>query len=139
VVAIAYRVLLLIFVLGLLGTLGELILLRHFGGVREWIPFILVGVAIPVLMWNLTTKSPASRTSLRATMVAFLIAGAAGSWFHFTANVGYEQESNPGLALGAVYRLAIGGSTPTLAPGAMIELGLVGLLLVFLQAHSNRG
>jgi hypothetical protein len=136
---IALRVLLFILALGLLGTLGELLLLRHWGGVRELIPFVLVVVALPVLVWYLASESPSSRRTLQATMVAFLLAGILGSWFHFTANIGYEQESNPGLALGPVVRLAIGGSTPTLAPGALIELGLVGLLLAFLQSHMNRG
>jgi hypothetical protein len=136
---VTHKALLLILVLGLLGTLGELVLLRHWGGVREIIPFVLVVVAVPVLIWNLATESPSSRTIFQVTMVAFLMAGVAGSWFHFTANIGHEQESNPGLALGAAVRLAIGGSTPTLAPGALIELGLVGLLLAFLRSHTKPG
>jgi hypothetical protein len=64
-------------------------------------------------------------------MGVFLISGIVGTAQHFTGNVGYEKESNPGLAGAELYKLAAMGSTPLLAPGVMLQLGLIGLLYTY--------
>lgn len=135
---IARAALLAILLLGLTGTLAELLLLRHTGGTRELIPLVLTALTLPALAWNMASGDRVSHRLLQLLMSGFVIAGVLGAWFHFTANVGYEQESNPGLALVDVYKLAIAGSTPTLAPGVFIQMGLVGFLYLYMQSHINR-
>ena len=139
VLATASNLLLIILVLCLVGTIAELLLLRHMGSGWEYIPIVIVGLSFPALAWNLASKSVASRLLMKLLMAASLASGILGTWLHFNANVGYERESNPGLGLVEVYKLALGGSTPTLAPGMMIQLALVGFVFLFLQSYSNRG
>jgi hypothetical protein len=122
-----------ILVFGLLGMIVELVLLKHTDGPSELIPIWLLAGSLVVVVWDAVARSAASRWFLLATMSAFLVAGLAGVWLHYRANVGYERDSNPGAPTGEVYQKAVRGATPTLAPGAMVELGLVGLLFALLQ------
>jgi hypothetical protein len=50
-----------------------------------------------------------------------------GTFLHYRGNVEFELELTPGIRGLALFREAITGATPALAPGAMIVVGLVGL------------
>lgn len=130
------RALLAILVLGLIGTEVELFLLRHTDGFWQLVPVVVVAFALGTLLWCTISPSRAALATLRITMGVFLIAGIVGVVQHFTGNIGHEQESNPGLAGAELYKLAAMGSTPLLAPGIMIQLGLLGLLYAF--RHPSR-
>lgn len=130
------RALLAILVLGLVGTEIELFLLQHTDGFWQLVPVIVVGAALAVVLWCAVSPSAAALATLRTTMGVFMIAGIVGVIQHFTGNIGYEKESNPGLSGAELYRLAAMGSTPLLAPGVMLQLGLVGLLYAF--RHPSR-
>jgi hypothetical protein len=121
-----------ILLFGLVGMIVELVLLRHTEGLLELSPIVLLALAVLVVTWDSFSGSRLSRVVLLTTMVGFLASGLAGVWLHYHANLGYERDSNPGASTSEVYRKAVMGSTPTLAPGAMLELGLVGLLLALL-------
>ena len=82
------RLLLVILVLGLLGTGSELLLLGHTEDFEQWLPLVLLAAGlITIGIW--VTRS--RRWSLRAfqvTMVLFVLAGPVGMWHHYTGNVG---------------------------------------------------
>lgn len=59
-----------------------------------------------------------------------IVAGALGVWFHLDGNVEFEREMSAELGGGALLWAAIRGATPLLAPGALLQLGLIGLLVV---------
>jgi hypothetical protein len=82
-------------------------------------------------IWAAAKPGPASLGILRVVMAVFLVVGVTGVYQHFTGNVGYEKESNPGLAGAELYKAAMMGSTPLLAPGVMMQLGLIGLLYTY--------
>ena len=125
------RALLTILVVGLVGAEIELLLLKHTDGFWQLVPVVAVAIAIAVVVWCVAAPSVPALTALRMVMVVFLIAGVVGVIQHFTGNIGYEKESNPGLAGAELYRAAAMGSTPLLAPGVMLQIGLVGLLFAF--------
>ena len=125
------RALLAILVFGLVGTEVELFLLKHTDGFWQLVPVALVGATLLLAIWVAVQPSPASLGTLRAVMGVFLIAGIIGVVQHFTGNVGYEKESNPGLGGAELYKAALMGSTPLLAPGVMLQLGLIGLLYTY--------
>jgi hypothetical protein len=51
---------------------------------------------------------------------------------HFQVNMEFQLEMDPALAGMALFRTAIlAKSPPALAPGAMIQLGLIGLAYTF--------
>jgi hypothetical protein len=118
---------------GLVGLIIELVFLKHTDGSLELLPIWLMVGALAVVIWDGIRRSAASRGMVALVMAAFVVTGLAGVILHYRANVGYEQDSNPGEGKNEVYKKAVMGATPTLAPGAMVELGLVGLLFALLQ------
>jgi hypothetical protein len=61
-------------------------------------------------------------------MALCLIAGALGVYLHYRGNVEFELEREPTLSGLALLWEAVRGATPALAPGALAQLGLLGLL-----------
>lgn len=118
--------------LGVLGTGGELILLRHLDKPTQWIPLVILGASIPVLIWHVVSPSPGSVRVTQALMVVFIAAGVVGVGLHFNGNVEFERELHPTEQGFEFLRKTIAGATPVLAPGSMVLLGLVGL------AHTYR-
>jgi hypothetical protein len=65
-------------------------------------------------------------------MVAFIAAGLAGVYLHYQGSVEFKLESNPSLAGWQLFWQAIRSKTPpALAPGVMIQLGLIGLAYTY--------
>ena len=131
------RGLLLVLLIGLAGMEVELLLLKHTDGVWQLVPIVLIAMALVVLAFYAIAKSAGSIRALRLVMALFVASGAVGAIQHFRGNVGYEHDSNPSLSGFELYKSAMMGSTPALAPGAMIQLGLIGLL--FTYRHPSLG
>lgn len=130
-IAVIRRVLLATLIVGLLGTVAELFLLKHIDGLYQLIPVGLIGVALLCLIWFGITRGAPPLRALQWVMALFLASGIAGAAFHYTRNVADARESDPSLSGKALYMDALLGTTPALAPGAMIQLGLIGLLFTF--------
>lgn len=123
------RVMLLtIFILGSAGSGAELLLLNHFESLLQWIPLLLLLLSFVILGWHLVGGTPASTRAIQGAMIAFIAAGLAGFYFHYQGSAEFKLESNPSLAGWRLFWEAIRGKAPpTLAPGVMIQLGLIGL------------
>jgi hypothetical protein len=120
-----------VLLIGLIGTEAELLLLKHFDGFWQLVPVVSIGAGIVMLAWYALGTSVASIRALQAVMILFVVAGMVGTIQHFRGNVEHERESDPSVAGTELYRRSMMGSTPALAPGAMIQLGLIGLLLTY--------
>jgi hypothetical protein len=132
-----HRLILAVLFVGLFGTGAELLLLQHAGSVWEAIPLVLIGLALVILTWHAVTDHPASVRALQGLMGLFLIAGGAGIGFHYQSSMEFKLETNPSLFGWALFRAVMSGKTPpVLAPGAMIQLGLLGLASSY--QHSSR-
>ena len=125
------RWLLIALVLGLVGTQAELLLLKHVDGVWQLVPVALIGLSLIAIGWYALAKSATSIRMLQLVMMLFLVSGGTGTIQHFRGNVEHERESDPSLSGPELYKRAMMGSTPALAPGTMIQLGLIGLLFTF--------
>lgn len=131
----------LVLIAGLLGTGVELVLLRHTDGFWQLAPLVLIAGALAVVAWCLVARSPASVRALQGAMCLLALSGGVGMIQHYRGNIAYERDSNPSLSGAELYQSAVQGATPALAPGAMIQLGLIGLLIAFRHpalAHSKR-
>ena len=113
---------------GVLGAGAELLLLAHTEGAWQLVPDILLGLALLVGGWHGLTGSASSLRALRLLMAVFVVVGLAGLVLHYRGNVEWELERTPEIGGLALFREAVMGATPTLAPGTMILLGLLGLL-----------
>jgi len=120
-------VLLLTLLLGLSGTLVELLLLGHTEDPLQWIPVALLAAALANSIAAAITQRRGSLLSFRGLMTLFALSGLAGVWLHLRANIAFQLELNPNLTGWELFRKAITKGAPALAPGAMLQLGLVGL------------
>ena len=59
-------------------------------------------------------------------MILFVLSGLVGLILHYQGNAEFELEMYPSLNGLELFWEAIRGATPTLAPGTMIQLGLLG-------------
>jgi hypothetical protein len=118
--------------IGVVGTSGELILLRHIDEPAQWIPLVALVAAVPILIWHASSPSPASVRVLQVLMILFVALGMVGVGLHYDGNVEFERELHPNERGWEFVRKTVAGATPVLAPGSMVLLGLVGL------AHAHR-
>jgi len=119
--------LLIVFIIGLLGSGAELLLLEHTEDVWQWIPLVLIVMSLIVLGWSGWSRAPVSMRVFQVTMILFVISGFLGLFLHYQGNMEFELEMYPSLTGWELFGKAMQGATPTLAPGTMIQLGLLGL------------
>jgi len=136
--------LLVILVLTLLGTGAELLLVGHFEEVWQWIPLVLIPLALLVLGLLAASRKAALVRIWQALMILFLISGVTGLGLHWKGKMEFKRESDPSLTGWKLFREAMQTeSPPALAPGVMIQMGLLGLAYAFrhpaLAARSNDG
>ncbi len=125
------RLLLLLVLFGAAGLVAELLLLEHWDDPWQWTPLVLLGLVLAVGGLLARRPVPGLLRAFRALMGACLAAGVLGVYLHYRGNVEFELERDPTLAGFALLWEAVRGATPALAPGALAQLGLLGLLYVF--------
>ena len=136
----ARRILLAILMLGIAGISLELWLLAHTEDIYQLIPLLLAALAVIGIVTVGLRPSSGTIRLFRAVMVLFLVSGIAGMYLHFEVNMEFQREMDPALTGMALYRKAILAKTPpALAPGAMIQLGLIGLAYTFRHPAMTRG
>ncbi|MDX1996566.1 MAG: hypothetical protein SF066_02515 [Thermoanaerobaculia bacterium] len=135
------RALLALVALGLLGTLAELLLIPHFEDNWQLAPLVISGLAVGGIAWHLGAPGRASARALAVLLLLLAACGVAGLWLHFAANLEFEREvarDVEGFAL--VWRALHGTAPPSLAPGALVYLALLGGLALWRYSvpHSTR-
>jgi hypothetical protein len=124
-----WRVLLLwVLLTGLVGTSVELLLLGHYEDRWQLAPLVVAGAAIAVFGWYGLSSSRRPVQCIRALSVLTVASAVAGIVLHYQANLEWELEVTPDLSGLPLFREVITGALPLLAPGAMAQLGLLGLL-----------
>ena len=121
------RVLLALVVVSTVGLLVELLLLEHYESPWQWTPLVLLGVVLAVAAIVAIHATPTNIRVFQGCMVLCIIAGILGLWLHYRGNVEFELERDSSLHGLALFWEALRGATPSLAPGAMTQLGLLGL------------
>jgi hypothetical protein len=122
------QLLLAVVFIAVVGLEVELALLRHAETLNQWIPHValLTGLISTVAVY--IRPGPATIRFFQAVMFIFLIVGALGVYLHVQGNVEFALERDPSLTGTRLIWKALRGATPALAPGAMAQLGLLGLL-----------
>jgi hypothetical protein len=137
------RLLLALVMVGALGLGAELFLLEHFESAWQWAP--LAVLAFVVAAGGAMGLRPARATVrlFQLAMVLAVAAGLVGLYLHYRGNAEFELESDATVKGVALVWAALRGATPALAPGAMVQLGLLGLILAHrhpaLGARNNSG
>lgn len=113
-----------LFLFSAAGLLAELLLSKHWDGVWQVAPLVLLAGGFVEI------AGPMNPTRVRGVMALFILSGLAGAVLHYWGKVEFALERNPSLAGWEFVRETLKGtSPPILAPGAMIALGLLGLIL----------
>ena len=123
--------LLVLFLIGVVGTGAELLLLGHTEDLWQWVPLVLMAASLVTLGWRVVDRGVRSLRVFRGMTILFVLSGVVGLWLHYHGNVEFELEMYPGLHGFELFRESVTGATPTLAPGTMLELGLLGLLYTY--------
>ena len=113
--------------LGITGLLLELLLLEHFDSATQWIPLVSLGLGLAAATAVARRPTRASMRLFQLTMAIFVIAGLLGLVLHLKGNVEWALERRPNLGGWQLIWKALRGATPALAPGALAQLGLLGL------------
>jgi cyanate permease len=133
------KFLLSIFLLGIIGAAAELMLLEHTEDWRQRIPLALLLLSLLTLLCQAVIRRAVTRRIFQATMLLMMISGVVGCWFHYQAKREFKLESSPELAGWELFREALisGTTPPVLAPGLMIQLGLIGLAYCYSRPSAS--
>ena len=125
------QLLLLVVFVGVVGLQVELALLRHAESFTQWIPHIALFVGLLSTLAVYFRPQPAPLKAFRLVMLAFLLVGMLGVILHLKGNIEFALERDPSLSGLKLMWKALRGATPALAPGALAQLGLLGLLYTY--------
>lgn len=126
------RMLAALLTFGLTGIAVELWLLGHIEEWRQLVPLAVIGVTLALLAWETVAPSRAIVRLLQLAMLALVVSGGLGVWFHYAGNLEFQMEMDPsqhGLAL--LLKILHAKTPPALAPGVMAQLGVLGLVYTY--------
>jgi hypothetical protein len=113
-------------------TEAELIYVGHTGTNNgQLIAVVLVAAGLTVSTWHAIARNTTSIVVFRFTMYLFLVFGLDGMLTHYNAAVHAALKLHPTLAGLPLLTATLSGSIPLLAPGMLIQVGLLGLVYTF--------
>jgi hypothetical protein len=131
------RLLLAVLVLGMAGTLIELLLISHYEDGLQLLPVGLIGAALALVAWHVLRPSGASLRTLQAAMLLFLVTGLTGIGLHFNGAAEFQREIDPSQSFWQIAaRVVRVHAPPLLAPGVMVQFGLLGLIYSYRHPYT---
>ena len=125
------RWVLAVLVLGLAGTVTELVLLEHYEQPLQLVPLVLIVAAVAAIGWQWRRNDAASLRA-RNRHGAVRTGGLAGVVAHFHGSAEFQLELNPSMCTWElVEKIVRAKAPPLLAPGMMLQMGLLGLAYVY--------
>jgi hypothetical protein len=116
----------------LIVTEAELLFVGHTGGNNgQVIAVVLVGLGLITVTCHAILRNTPSIVVFRFTMYLFLIFGIDGFLTHYHWAVQAALKSQPTLVGMPLLYATLSGKIPLLAPGMLIEIGLLGLIYTF--------
>ena len=106
-------------------------LLEHFDSATQWIPLALLVVVIGAAVAVALRPTPPVVRFFQAVMALCVVTGVVGIFLHYRGNAEFELERDGSLRGLRLFWEAIRGATPALAPGALSQLGLLGLVFTY--------
>lgn len=121
--------LLAVLVVGMAGVLIELVLLAHYEDAYQMAPLALLAASLAAALLHAMHPSAATVRVLQGAMTLCVTAAAAGIAFHFNGAAQFQLEIDPSLSWRQVFgKVVRAQAPPLLAPGALLQLGLIGLI-----------
>src|SRR5215475_11040553 len=124
--------LLFIIGLGLGGIELELLYIGHDESATQFVPLVLIGLGLAFMIWHVFAGSLWSLRVLRATMLAFIVAGMLGIALHYRGSLEFQKELDPSMRGFTLFmKVMQSKAPPALAPAVLIQLGLIGLVCTY--------
>jgi hypothetical protein len=123
--------LLALVLLGIIGLAVELLLLEHFESVWQWIPLVVLGAGLANGIAAAVRPTYRTIRIFQGVMVVFIGTALLGLYLHYDGNVEFEREMDTSARGLDLFWRSLRGATPALAPGAMAQIGLLGLILAY--------
>jgi hypothetical protein len=126
------RIILALIALGTASMCAELALIGHYEDQSQVIPLGLGGAGLAVLTWVAISPGKTGLRLFQLAMLLFIGAGVTGIVLHFEANAEFQREIDPAIAGAAlVWKVLEATAPPALAPGLMVQLGVLGLVYTY--------
>lgn len=138
-VSLLRRGILALLALGSVGVLSELVLLEHYEETVQWVPLILLVLTLATIVWHWVEGRRPSLRALQVLMMLLIVAGLVGTVLHLRENIAAEEELNPGTGGLDFWWEVVRGDMPLLAPGTLIQFGLLGLLYAYKHPALGQG
>lgn len=136
-IPILRRGILALLALGSVGVITELILLEHYEEPVQFVPLALLALTLATIVWHWIDGGRRSLRTFQVIMLLMVVAGTVGIVLHLRENVATELDINPGSSGLAFWIEVVRGDLPTLAPGTLIQFGLLGLLYAYRHPALN--
>jgi hypothetical protein len=118
-----------------LGTIGmsiELLLIGHYEDADQLIPLAVAAAGLVSVLLSAVRPSAGLLRLLQFMMLTYVGTGLIGITLHYEGNVAAQRELDPAIAGPTLFWKAVEATAPpALAPGVMVQLGLLGLLATY--------
>lgn len=126
------RLILILLTVVMVGTAVDLILLDHYEGFWQLVPLGVIGLGLISVAAAAMRGGAGTVALMRVTMALFICAGLLGMGLHYIGNNEFQLELDPSLHGWSLFVKSITSKAPpALAPAAMIQMGLLGLLYTY--------
>src|SRR5581483_6032332 len=113
------------------GTLVELVFTGHTKELVQWIPFILCGVGLAVVITALLRPSRRSLRILQVWMIVTALGSLLGIYEHIQGNAEFRLETHPNSTTIELISASLGGADPLVAPGILAVRGILALAATY--------
>ena len=128
-----------VLVLGLLGTVTELLFLEHYEEPLQFVPLGLIAAAFAVVYWHYRRGDETSLRWFKIVMFLFVLSAFIGISAHFEGSAEFQLELDPSIGIwDLLVKIVHAQAPPLLAPGMMLVFGLIGLAYVYSDARYRR-
>lgn len=126
------RLMLAVVLLGLVGTATDLVFLQHYESPWQILPIVVLGLLVLATGWLAFGHGAARVHCFRFLAALSVAAGLTGVLLHYRGSMEFQTETYPDLGgWKLLLKILSAKSPPALAPAAMVQLGLFGLLATY--------
>ena len=125
---------------GLLAVSTELTLLEHYEEPTMLIPLGTNALALVAVVAHAFADSSTTVRALRGAMLVLVVTGVLGVALHYRGSLEFQIDMDPTLSAWELFwKVLHMKAPPTLAPGAIAQLGLLGLIATYRHPALERG
>ncbi len=120
------------------GTIGELIMLKHYDGTMQLLPFALCAIGFLGVALLSLARSPRLVLGTRVVMILIAASSLIGVWEHIEGNTGFEKELHPHATTTELVKAALTGRDPLMAPGILAVAALIAIVASVAVSEERR-